>query len=232
MISNYLCGRIIAGAIVALFFCLGLYLGVGSFLEYQKVKRISELARVAEPIHLQVDFSTEGEHSGTFDQSCGFACTEMLRIETDAPFPSAEQALAAMEGVVGTVQITDADGTSIYEQEFTSKDFLTIAADGIINGFFPRLRFTPFKTGLYDFRLTVTEGAPALAGVPHALVARYVLCGVEFMATTLAALASLICFVIACATLLVITIVTRRERKKHSNQLLQPTRATQGVPRG
>lgn len=96
MISNYLCGRIIAGAIVALFFCLGLYLGVGSFLEYQKVKRISELARVAEPIHLQVDFSTEGEHSGTFEQSCSFACTEMLRIETDAPFPSAEQALAAM----------------------------------------------------------------------------------------------------------------------------------------
>ncbi|MFQ6035877.1 MAG: hypothetical protein ACE5NM_08540 [Sedimentisphaerales bacterium] len=142
----------------------------------------------------------------------------MLRIEANTAFPSVEQARAVTHGLVGNFQITDAAGTLVYEQEFTSEDFRPTAADGKENVFYPRLRITQFRTGLYDFHLNVTEGAPALAGVPHALVARYVLCGVEFMAPTLAALGSLICFVIACPVLLVIIIVTRRERKKHSSR--------------
>ena len=120
MKSGHSWSRIIAGAIAALCFCLGLYLGVSSFPEYQKMRRISESARVAEPIRLQVDFSRPGEYSGKFEQTCSFSCTETLRIETDAPFPLPEQALNAMEGVIGSIQITDAAGTCVYEREFTS----------------------------------------------------------------------------------------------------------------
>lgn len=215
--------RIIFGTIAAIFLCAALCLAVFASLGYRKTKPISDAASVAEPIRLQVDFSKPGEYTGTFHQTCGFACTEMLRIETDTAFASVEQARGAMEGIAGTVQITDAGGTSVYERQFTSKDFLSIPADGANNGFYPRLRFGPFKTGTYNFQLTVTQGAPALAGVGQALVARNILCGVEFMWLIPVALGSLLCFVIASIILLAIILVTRRERKRHFKSCIQPT---------
>ncbi len=223
MRSKYPWIRIIFGVIDAVFFCAALYLAIHSFVIYREATRISESARIAEPIRLDVDFSKPGEYSGSFHHTCGFACARMLRIETDTAFASVEKARGAMDGIAGTVQITDDSGTSVYERQFTSKDFPPFPDYGANNGFFPSLRIDWFKTGTYNFRLTVTEGAPALAGVGQALVARYILCSVEFMLPALLGLGSLLCFVIASIVLLAIIIVTRRERKKHLNSGVHPT---------
>lgn len=223
MRSKYPWIRIIFGVIDAVFFCAALYLAIHSFVIYRITKRISESERIAEPIRLEVGFSKPGEYTGTFHHTCGFACARMLRIETDEAFASVEQARGVMEGIAGTVRMTDDDGTSVYERQFTSEDFSPTPADGANNGFYPSLRIRWFKTGTYNFRLTVTQGAPALAGVGHVLVARYVLCGVEFMGLILVALGSVLCFVIASVILLAIILVTRRKRKKHFNSGIQPT---------
>jgi len=223
MRSKYPWVRIVFGVIGAVFFCVAVYLAIHFFVIYREAKRISESARIAEPIRLQVDFSKPGEYTGTFHHTCSWACGRRLRIETDTAFASVEKARGAMEGIAGTVRMTDDDGTSVYERQFTSKDFSPTPADGANNGFYPSLQIRWFKTGTYNFRLTVTEGAPALSGVGQALVARYILCGVEFMWLIPVALGSLLCFVIASIILLAIILVTRRERKRHFKSCIQPT---------
>ena len=129
-------------------------------------------------------------------------------------FQSAEEALAVLEGIKGIVHITDAAGTSVYEQEFTDESFQVIEVTGDTGQFFPSLRFRPFCVGQYDLHLKVEHGAPRLVGVNHTLVARYVLCGIEAMPSCFTALLSILCAVVGVILVTTIVLITRKKRKQ------------------
>ena len=169
-------GRIVAGAIGAVI----LFLAVAALTWSHKERRAVDAALVAEPVRLKVDLSKPGQFSGEFRQTFRAACSGYLEIVPE-PLPSSEKAaLSLLKGLRGRLTIVRSDGRVVHECGIREEDFIAIL-DGYAHWVPRECDDFSFEEGIYQIKVVVDHGAPALAGVPHSLVGQYVLCGMENM---------------------------------------------------
>ena len=201
-------GRIVAGVVAGAIFLLAVPL----LFSGAEIRRQLDAARIAEPIHLKVDLSKPGAYSGDFHHTFIGAHSNFLQIVPESPFPSHEKAVAVIEGMQGHYSMIEPHGTVVHQQRFGPTGFDAVQVES--NRWVPILGFDRFgfDEGVYKMKLTVDRGAPRLGGVSHAIVGRYDLCGVEYVAATIIPMYGVAGCVIAGIIVLVIVVVTLRKR--------------------
>lgn len=167
---------------------LFIYFGVRNYQHSSQWKQMCDTAAAAELLSMPVDFSQPASIDVPFTQTHDMTCQNLIRIDTAPPYPTFDAAYAAFDGIMGEFEITHQEGKSVYKANF---DTGCITADAAhpeaptntpaANEHFPAFRFRPPRIGEYRLKLTVTNGAPALAGIPQTLTMRYQLCGIEYM---------------------------------------------------
>ena len=203
-------GRIIASTIALAILALGVCLLSAS----RQMRRRVDAARVAEPIRMQVDLSKPGEFVGEFVHTFVNAHYEKVRIETDPPFATPEQAQASIEGLQAQVTFATPEGDVVSERELSADSCSwSWVKDGEA---VPAFGFHGLQTGTYQLKLTIERGAPALADIPQTLVARYGLCGLEYAPPEITRWMSVACFIIAGT--IALTIVSAAIGKRRSRQ--------------
>jgi hypothetical protein len=170
---------------------------------------------VAEPVRVTVDLGQPGIVEAPFSQTCQVAHGEAIYLQFTSD--SDVHPATLLEGLRATMEIIAADGRTILTAEVPD-DRLTSYVHGrpTEEAGVVLMTFDPFSVGQYSFRLQVLEPAPALAGKPQVLVARYRLCGLEampaFFAAVFAAVAGVPGLVIGAVT----TVSIRRHGRRVS----------------
>ena len=198
-------GRTISSVIASLLLVAGVYFLIWAHHQRQEFQRWT----TAKPIDMAVDVSHPGHFSGEFRQTCQTSHGEAVCLE----MPSNLLASASASNVLASLQfdctIADAQGTQVVKSSF---DGDRLDGDRLIDGAIPVVFIAPFKKGIYTLTLTVSKGAPALAGVHQRLVARYELCGLEMMPASMATVMGVAAIVIAGIILLVVLVITKLKR--------------------
>jgi hypothetical protein len=189
-----------------------LFFGIGALVSSRDWRRECEAAQVAEPIHLTVDVSKPGEILGEFHQTFRAACSGYLQIVPQSPPSSEKEALALIKGLRGHFSIVGYDRRDVHERGIAEAGFVALPIDK--DHWAPALErdYFSFDKGVYQIRLVVDHGAPALAGVPHSLVARYGLCGIEYVPAQILSLIGIVGCIIGGIILLAVALIAISER--------------------
>lgn len=205
-------GRIVAGVIGVVILFVAIYF----LLHSREMRRVADAALVAEPVHQRVDVSKPGKFTGEFRQTFRGACQGYLEIVPDK-LPSTErEAVTLLRGLQGHFSIVGSDGRVVHQNGIAEAAFVAFQMDK--DHWTPALGhgdYFSFDKGVYQIRLVVDHGAPALAGVPHSLVARYGLCGLEYLPAQIEWLIGIAGCVIAGVLLLPVAFIIIAERRRH-----------------
>ena len=158
-------GRLFGAAVAAALIAVTVYLAVESRWMY----RVVEEAAAARPVSVPIDLSRPGKTTAPLKQTYGSSCHEALFLELldgDAEERSPDEPL---EGLRGTVTITDQAG----------REVVSVPMPGGMSG--TVADFTPMPVGEYELTIEVIQGAPALSGREQRLVGEYVMCGIDRM---------------------------------------------------
>jgi hypothetical protein len=132
----------------------------------------------AEPVRLAVDLSEVGSYSAPFAQTCIFAHGEQCVLNVSPTFDTLDDWRAALKGFKGRIVIQRGDEKPVVDQDIEGE---TIKLREYRNEIKCQLVYTfPFKSGDYEFTLTILEPATALAGRKQVLTSCYLLCGLEY----------------------------------------------------
>ncbi len=161
--------RCFAGGLAVLFMCIA---GASLYCTIQYEQRIRHLQQ-AVPMRLAVDLSERGTYAGDFTQMYIPPMDVYLHVEVPSDATKSVADGALLSGLIARFIVTDRLGNTVYES--------TLEGDSLIEHALPsgrrerafRMRSPSFPVGAYDARLQVEEPAPALAAIPHELVARY-----------------------------------------------------------
>jgi hypothetical protein len=199
-------GRIVAGVIATVILSFAGWCLYSAF-DWQNR---ADAARVAEPIRLKADLSKPGLYKGPFHHTFTAACSNHLMIATEPLSASREEAEAAADGLRASWAIAGPQG------EVVSKGILdarVLRGLQLEHGLWcPAVEFGHFPAGDYELTLTVSQGSPKLSSVPHAVVACYNLCGVEYVPVQVLRLIAVVGGVIGGILVLAIVIVTLERR--------------------
>ena len=169
-------GRAIAVAFAGLAIVIGICFG-GSWYT------ISSSCDKAEAIDLASfadGFGKTGDHVAAFCPEYAFTCKEMLCVIPDSRVLSREDAEKIVSGVNASLRIVSPSGVVVGEWELTNEAFSRTWRVGLEQaGPFPAFRFSPVPPGEYTIELNVQQPAAALVEIPHRVVAKYELCGIE-----------------------------------------------------
>ncbi len=169
---------------------------------------------------------TNGTVETDFAPKYDFTCKEMLVVEHELPDRSGDNVTATVKGLRAQLTIVDRSGKAVLDEEVTDDWFRPFWAKPGTNSVLPAFPFDPVPPGEYRLRLTVKQPAMPLVGVPHRVVARYELCGIEHLATAyiggIALVAALICLALTTGV-----IVVTRKKRRHFNKLDHSTVYTQ-----
>jgi hypothetical protein len=165
-----------------------------------------------ESIRLQVDLSKPGSYRGAFVQTCNVSLGEYLYVETQHEFASGDEALELVKGIRGTLSVTDSNGESVVNYDFSDTDF--VEQQIVSESFGPGLRIQALSKGEYSLNLTVLQPAPGLANVNHMLVGRHLLCGCRFIPAAIGLLAGIACIGVSIIIITVVVIFTLKRRKR------------------
>ncbi len=201
-------GRIIAGIVAA----AGLVGGISALMASIALGRDVRAASVAEPIHLEIDLSKPGEYVGGFRQTFDGSHGELLFVQIDPPL-NFYQAEDLLKGLRGHLAITTPQGETVLEKDIDEQSFGPVQVSYEPERFLPGLWFTPVPKGEYRLELSVEQGAPSLASLPHALVARHRLCGLESIPVFLTGLTAFGCLLVAVLLIAGIVWVTVKKAR-------------------
>ena len=211
-------GRIVAGIAAAFFLLLAIPFITGGV----DVRHRADLARVAEPIRLKVDLSKPGEYEGTFRHTFTAAHSKNLQIETDSQLmpksarESREKGKEILAGLSGRVSIIGSDGSVVKECDFTAES--STDCWSFNNAWWiPLIDLGSFPAGVYTLKLKVDHGAPQLANVRHVLIAKYGLCGMEYLHSQMMMWLGIGGCVIAGLLIIAIVVVTVAKRGRAAN---------------
>ncbi len=162
-------------------------------------------------------FGTNGTAEADFAPKYDFTCKEMLVVEHDLPDRCRDDVTATVKGLLAKLTILDQTGKAVLEEEVTDEWFRPFWTEPGTNSVVPSFLFHPVPPGDYRLRITVKQPAMQLIGVPHRIVVRYELCGIEHLAAAftgcIALVAALICLALGTGV-----IVFTRKRRRHSNK--------------
>jgi hypothetical protein len=136
-------------------------------------------AQSAEVLDARIDVSAVGHHKATLRQSAGFPCRQYIRLAPDSR--EGEDVEALLKGLQLTVVVHDQAGEELMAGAYPGRHMwdassadLTIADT------------RPCTLGEYPVSIEVISPAPAMAGRPVRVVSGYVLCGLEWIGSSVA----------------------------------------------
>jgi hypothetical protein len=135
-----------------------------------------ELWQTSRQADFPIDLSKPGTGSGTLNQLTDFVCHQIYLVQIDNQSIAKREMLDGFRGELVIVDSKKKEVMTIplhyelYESWFKLEDSQLMLT-----------RNRPFEAGEYTLRLEVRNPAQALAGIPHRLVVRYQLCGLEGM---------------------------------------------------
>ena len=159
-------------------------------------------------------FGTTGTVEAVFAPKYDFTCKEMLVLECDLPSRSRDDVWATVKGVRAQFAIIDHSGKILREAKLTDDRFLPFWTKPGTNSVQPAFLFHPVPPGEYRLRLTVNQPAMPLVGVPHRIIARYELCGIERLATVFMGGIALVSTVIGLSLTTGVILITRKKRRR------------------
>jgi hypothetical protein len=199
-------GRIVAGVIAAAILSFAGWCLYSAF-DWQSR---ADAARVAKPIRLKADLSKPGLYKGPFHHTFTAACSNHLMIATEPPSASREEAEAAADGLRANWAIVTGQGEVVSKGSLDSSELRGLQLEH--GQWCPAVEFGHFPAGDYELTLTVSQGAPKLSRVPHAVIACYSLCGVEYAPVHILRFIGIVAAFIGGALVLAIAIVTLERR--------------------
>jgi hypothetical protein len=165
-------GRRIAYGIALLLAAAGVVFLLDAYRYHRDFYRWQE----ARPVDIPVDLSQPGEFTATFLQTCRISHGEALCLVLPHERVAGTTWPSQLSNLRFLCRILDMDGKEKMREELTDE---LPCGDGLLEGTIPLVWFAPFGNGTYEMTFTVTQGAPALRGVPQRLIGRYWLCGLE-----------------------------------------------------
>lgn len=157
-------------------------LGVRSLIEARKLSRAVAAWETATPLKHPVDFSKPGRYKIEFNQTCSSAHGEIVALRVPPELLTNSTTTQLLAGLVAMIEIRPQSVTNIIDSAAAAVLWENQTLDGAI----PIFSITPFRKGLYTASVTVTEGAPILAGHEQTLEARYLFCGIELLPAEIA----------------------------------------------
>ena len=129
-----------------------------------------------------------------------FTCKKMLCVTPDSRVLSREDAKTFVSGLNASLRTVSPSGVVVGEWELTNEAFSrTWRVDLEQAGPFPAFRFSPVPPGEYTIQLNVQQPAAALVEIPHRVVAKHELCGIERLPALFSGAISVTYFVIGGA---------------------------------
>ena len=167
---------------------------VYSFIEFRRMNREFYEWIDARPMSATVDLSKPGRFTTAFRQTCHRAHGEAIYVSIPATDAQNQDVDQLLEGLEGTITVTDAGGNEVVVGEIGSQfgdmryGAFTLQDDRIMVCY-----FTPFAKGDYVAQINITRGAEKLAGTKQTMFAKYELCGLERFSALIAAGFSVLC---------------------------------------
>ncbi len=195
--------------IIAVAFTVG---GVYLFMVAHAEESKLDQAKQATPIQLTVDLSKPGKFHGSFKQTFTIAHSQYLKLQIQPDFSSEEELKEALQGLEGTLTLTNAHGEEVWRDELPSD---TVATDSYREtGLYLFISIPIVPLGTYQLTVEVTNGAAGLSGRKQTLIAKYFLCGLLHIAVFIVRLLAVGCWVVATAIGLVLFFLRRRRLRK------------------
>ncbi len=164
-------------------------------------------------------FGTSGTVEAVFAPKYAFTCKEMLVVEHDLPDDrSPDGVMATVKGLDALLEIVAQSGKVALARELKDCVFSPCWAKSGAGSVLPAVFFSPVAAGEYRLRLTVKEPALPLVGVPHRIVFRYKLCGIEHLATVALGGIALVSALVCLALTTGVVLVTRTKRGQASTE--------------
>ena len=207
-------GRTITLIIAAIF----IFAGVFFLVEARRIRCEFYKNLKEKTIDIPVDLSQPGEFSSTLKQTWEICDSQEINLylPTAASQTSISELLASLKY---NCQIKSSEGNIVVDANNESAGLPNGAWEGRPdNNTIPLLYFYPFDSGMYTLTLTVTSGAPKLAGMEQRLVGQYRPCGLEMLPAVLGIAFAIICFVIAAIILLILLIIIKKHKRKQIEQ--------------
>lgn len=204
--------RTIVGIVAAIVFYYGVSAARSWWRTRREVADATSAILTVFPDALAVPGTVEAE----FCPKYSFTCKEMLMVEYEPPSANWEEVQKTMAGVKGTMTIVDpTDGSVVRERELSEAAWSYTWSRTNREARLPAFFFGSLK-GTYVLRLNVTEVPPALAGIPHRVVARYAPCGIETIQMHVLGAIALVLLLVAGGMATGIVVVTRRKARLRS----------------
>lgn len=163
----------------------GMYLREG--LRFRSECRAAQGAHV---LDVTLDVSQVGRHEIPLKQVASFACQQYVRL--DPNLRAGDDAKRELEGLHIDFAVNNADGDDVVRREMPGPYDDLARQNGVLFE-----TFTPMGKGDYTAVIDVTGAAPAMAGRPVRFVSGYILCGIEWMASTLGIGIGVACLIFA-----------------------------------
>jgi len=164
-------------------------------------------------------FGATGTFQADFSPKYDFTCKEVLHVESGLPCRSYEDIGAILAGLRAVFVIEDVRGVVVLDENLTEESFrLTWTMPGA-DTFPPTFPFRPVRPGDYQIRLTVHEPAASLVNIPHRVVARYELCGVEHLAAIYLGSIAFVALLVSVSLVISVVVVTKRRQSRNMQAL-------------
>ena len=183
-------GRVIWGALALVL----LAFGVKSLFDGKQLRDDFEHWQTAKPMDGPIDFSRPGRFVLPLNQTCSSSHGETVALRVPAEVLQGTTVTQLRAGLAAKLDISDKTGSNLVVSATTDLMLGEEPFDGTI----PIFSLTPFRKGVYDATITVTEGAPALKGISQRIEGRYLLCGLERMPAAVATVMGAVSTLIGC----------------------------------
>jgi hypothetical protein len=120
----------------------------------------------------------------------------MLCVEVDLPSETEEETRAVVADLKASMRIVIAPHDAVLDRQLTEEDFWPTWSATQGSQPIPAVQFSPVRPDEYEITLQVEEPASQLVGIPHRVVAKYALCGIERMQVLFTGGLAIVCFLV------------------------------------
>lgn len=194
--------------LVGILFVFGAYL----YWESHKIFTQFDVWFKARPFDIEVDFSKASTYGSRFEQTCSVSHGEFIGLELPKQVLNKSKVQTLLRDLKANCIITDSNGFEIVSVDLSAGNFLNdepFCENIVLLNMMERI-----ENGTYQISVSVSQGAPELAGIEQRLVARYQLCGLERMPGVVLRLGSYVCFVAGLVIVFITLWVSTKKARK------------------
>lgn len=187
-------GRIIGLMIAVVAIGGAIFFGV---LADHEVVVFNELV-TARPMEATVDLSQAGSISVPFHQTCSTSHPDVIMMDCNIKDEQGNTPDGLMQDLSVSISITDVEGAEVFNKEISDIN------ETFDDGQFWLTDLPHVKKGNYKATIRITEGVPALAGMPQTIYAKCQWCSYEEMSIIMLRILSYVAGFIGLISMLIV----------------------------